>query len=49
MSIVTEIDNLEYEVREKLCKDLELIYENKFAMGGPKINYSNSVKGEGIR
>lgn len=49
MSIVTEIDNLEYEVREKLCKELELKIENKFAMGGPKYIYPYSVNENSIK
>ena len=49
MSIITEIDNLEYEVREKLSKDLELKIENKFAMGAPKYIYPYTVSENNIK
>jgi len=49
MSIITDIDKLPYEVREQLCKDLELKIENNFGVGAPKYIYPYTVVGNSIK
>lgn len=49
MSIISALDNLPYEVREQISKDLELKIENKFGVGAPKYIYPYTVSDDSIK
>ena len=44
MSIIVNIDNIPWEIRNKINSDLEIKIENKFAGGKPRIIYPFEIE-----
>ena len=48
MSIIVNIDNIQWEIRNKINSDLEIKIENKFAGGKPRIIYPFEIEENNI-